>query len=115
MGRRIPSNRTSFNASRHASDWVAAILSKNYSFLKEKLCVDKTGDYLSMSYEDMFHNAILYTIQDERAAALTTENQVLKYFEYRYRWVVVEIVKDSQLIEFIPYADNKQAEEEPEE
>lgn len=115
MKKRIPSNRANFLVKRPSSDRVARILSENYSILKRRLGVEVGGNYLSMSYEDMFHNAILYTIQDVKAAALPTESQILKYFEYRYRNIVMEITKDSQLITHITYADNKQTKEDPEE
>ncbi len=115
MKKRIPSNRTNFDARRPASARVAGILSKHYLTLKARLCVQDTGNYLSMSYEDMFHNAILFTIQDVEAEKLTTDNQVLKYFEYKFKCVVREIIKDSQLISHTHYADYQQTKEDEEE
>lgn len=115
MKRRIPSSRANFLVKRPSSDRVARILSENYSILKRRLDVGSGGNYLSMSYEDMFHNAILHTIQDTKAAALSTDSQILKYFEYRYRCIVTEIIKDSQLITHITYADNQQTKENPQE
>lgn len=105
---RIPSNRTNFNIRNPVSDRVARILAAHYANLKRHLGVEDSGNYLSMSYEDMFHNAILCTIQDIRAARLRTEAQVLKYFEYRYHCIVMQIIKDSQLIHYTNYADNQQ-------
>lgn len=114
MKDRVPSNRTNFNKGRRASRRVANILSRNYLALKTQLRIRDTGNYLSMSYEDMFHNAILLTIQDDRARKLTTDKQVLKYFEYKFKCVVREIIKDSRLITNICYADNQQTEEDTE-
>lgn len=115
MKKRIPSNRANFLAKRTSSDRVARILSENYFVLKRRLGVGPGGNYLSMSYEDMFHNAILHVIQDTKAAHLPTDSQILKYFEYRYRCIVTEIIKDSQLVTHITYADNQQTKENPQE
>lgn len=109
--KRIPSNRTNFDKERPVSFRVASVLSENYTTLKERLCPGDTGNFMSMTYEDMFHNAILFTIQDAKAADLTTDNQILKYFEYKYRCVVIEITKDSYLINNTEYADYQQTEE----
>lgn len=115
MRKRIPSNRTSFKAGYPISEAVARVLAAHYFTLKKRLRIEAVGNYLSMSYEDMFHNAILYTIQDAKAAQLTTEDEVLEYFEHKYRSVVLGIIKDSHLINRIEYADNKQTEEDPQE
>lgn len=113
--RKIPSNRTNFNIRNPVSNRVARILAAHYANLKRDLGIEDSGNYMSMSYEDIFHNAILCTIQDIRAAHFRTEAQVLKYFEYRYHCIVMQIIKDSQLIHYINYADNQQTPPNPEE
>lgn len=115
INKRIPSNRTNFNKERPVSERVADVLSKNYIALKARLCIGGAGNYMSMSYEDMFHNAILFTIQDAKADELTTDNQILKYFEYKYKCVVMEIIKDSYLIKNTAYADYQQTQEDEKE
>lgn len=95
--KRVPSKRTNF-VGNTVNPRVAELLARYYLSLRDKLCKGKHGNMLSMSYEDIFHNAIIRTIQDEKTLKLTTDDEILQFFEKRYRSIEIEIVKDNQLI-----------------
>lgn len=88
---------------------MAELLARYYLSLRDKLCKGKHGNMLSMSYEDIFHNAIIRTIQDEKTVNLKTDEEILQYFEKRYRSTEMEIVRDNKLISNTN-ADNIQTE-----
>lgn len=97
------------------SSRVAGIIAKNYDSLNKDLNKGKYGRFSSMSFEDIFHEAILYVIQDRKAFDLS-EQELLKHFKYRYRMVQYQIIQESKLerlvdvtpdnIMSVRYADN---------
>lgn len=104
--KRTPSKRANF-VGKTVNNRVAELLARYYLSLRDKLCKGKHGNMLAMSYEDIFHNAIVKTIQDEETIKLTTDEEILEFFEKRYRSIEMEIVRDSRLIN-ITDADNIQ-------
>lgn len=108
---RVPSKRTNF-VGNTVNPRVAELLARYYLSLHDKLCRGKHGNMLAMSYEDIFHNAIVKTIQDKETTKLTTDNEILAFFEKRYRSIEMEIVRDSRLINTTD-ADDIQAKEAP--
>lgn len=106
--RRLPSNRTNFTG-KAANPRVAELLARYYLSLRDKLCKGKHGNVLSMSYEDIFHTAIIWTIQDKNTIGLNDE-EILQYFEKRYRSTEMEIRRDNKLLKQTEYADDIQTE-----
>ncbi|RHO65992.1 hypothetical protein DW083_19900 [Parabacteroides sp. AF48-14] len=95
--KQIPKKRTNF-VGKTVNNRVAELLARYYLSLRDKLCKGKHGNMLAMSYEDIFHNAIVKTIQDKETTKLTTDDEILAFFEKRYRSIEMEIVRDSRLI-----------------
>lgn len=91
------------------SDRVALIIAKNYESLRYEFVKGECGNYSSMSYEDIFHETILYVIQDKKAFALS-ETDILNHFRFRYNMVKFQIIQDSKLV--TKYANDLQAPEE---
>lgn len=97
------------------SSRVAGVIAKNYDALNKDLNKGKYGNFSSMSFEDIFHEAILYVIQDKKAFDLS-EKDLMKHFKYRYRMVQYRIIQESKLerivdvkpesIMSVRYADN---------
>lgn len=78
------------------SDSVASILAKNYNILRDEFVKGEYGSYVSMSYEDIFHETILYVIQDKKAFDLS-EQELLTHFKFRYNMIKFQIIQDSKL------------------
>ena len=103
-----PRNRQRYKETSH-SDRVASVLAKSYNTLSNEFVKGEFGNYGSMSYEDIFHEAILYVIQDETAFNLS-EQDIIAHFKYRYNMVKFQIIQDSKLLS--AYANYPQTKEE---
>lgn len=106
-----PPNRKRYKPVPH-SDHVASVLAKHYNSLKQEFDGGNIGNFHSMSYSDIFHEAILYVIQDKKAFEMS-EDELIEHFKYRYNMIKFQIIQDSKL-KFNTNADNLQAKEETE-
>lgn len=106
-----PPNRQRYKSVPH-SDYVASVLAKHYNGLKQEFDTGDAGNFHSMSYSDIFHEAILYVIQDKKAFEMS-EDELIEHFKYRYNMIKFQIIQDSKL-KFNTNADNLQAKEETE-
>lgn len=106
-----PPNRKRYKPVPH-SDHVASVLAKHYNSLKQEFDGGNIGNFHSMSYSDIFHEAILYVIQDKKAFEMS-ENEIIEHFKYRYNMIKFQIIQDSKL-KYNTNADNLQAKEETE-
>lgn len=104
-----PPNRQRYKPVPH-SDYVASVLAKHYDSLKQEFDDGDTGNFHSMSYSDIFHEAILYVIQDKKAFEMP-EDELIEHFKYRYNMIKFQIIQDSKL-KFNTDANNLQAKEE---
>lgn len=86
------------------SDYVASIIAKHYNKLREQLDSGRSGNFLSMSFEDIFQETVLYVIQDKKAFGMT-ETEILKHFKQKYSVIKFQTIFDSKLIHFTN-ADN---------
>lgn len=102
------SKRTNFKKGIKPSQRVSELIARYYLELRDKLCKGKRGNFLSMSYEDIFHNAVLSVMQDSKTEQLTTDSEILASIEHKYRITEMQIIRDSLQINNIPYADNQQ-------
>lgn len=68
--------------------------------------------YLSMSSEDMFHNAITMILQDSKFQRLTTDVEIMALIRKRIRNVISEIKQDHNQQTMKAYADDLQTKEE---
>lgn len=106
--KRTPSKRTNFIRPGKANPRLGELLARYYLSLQAKLCVDFDKTYLSMSYADIFHNAIVLALQDESTNDLTTDQELLDYFEKKFHTVEAEIRMDHKLLNQTTYADDLQ-------
>lgn len=93
--RLVPPKRHRHKNKPH-SDYVAAVLAKNYDMLLAEFSRSKYGNFQSMSYEDIFQETILYVIQDKQAFKMS-ESEILDHFKYRYKMISFQIIQDSKL------------------
>lgn len=107
----FPKKRTNFEKGK-ADKRVSDLLARYYVQLYGELCKGKKGNYMSMSYEDIFHNAVLSTIQDPKAASLIADQDILDYFRRKLGIAEMQIIRDNKLLKNKIYADDKQAETE---
>lgn len=106
--KRNPSKRTNFVRPGKANPRLGELLARYYLSLQAKLCVNTDKTYLSMNYADIFHNAIVLALQDESTNNLTTDQELLDYFEKKFHTVEAEIRMDHKLLNQTMYADNIQ-------
>lgn len=75
---------------------VLNVIASHYNELKRKLCPIAYGNYAGRSTEDIFSDAICVVIQDEAAKELVTNADILKFFEYRFKMVSFQVIKDNK-------------------
>lgn len=72
------------------------VIAKHYNELKQKLCPIACGNYAGRITEDIFSDTICVVIQDEAAMNLRTETEILKLFEYRFKRVSFQVIRDNK-------------------
>ena len=88
---------------------VMSMIERNYDKLKD-LCIYRThGLFCFKSYEDIFHDAILFVSQDKKASLISSEEELIRYFNYRFRMILYQTINDNKQLKEIPYADYIQA------
>lgn len=75
---------------------VLEVIAKHYNELKQQLCPIAYGNYAGRSTEDIFSDTICVVIQDETAKNLKTDDEILKLFEYRFKLVSFQVIKDNK-------------------
>lgn len=75
---------------------VLKVIATHYNELKQKLCPMAYGNYAGRNTEDIFSDTIITVIQDEAAKELKIDAEILKYFEYRFRMVSFQVIRDSK-------------------
>lgn len=95
-----------------ANDEVMSMIAHNYNRLKLLCDYRIQGLYCSKSYEDIFQDTVLLVSQDEKAASLPTERELVDYFCYRFRMIEYQAINDNKQLKEIPYADYLQAQKE---
>ena len=93
---------------------VMAVLADNYNHLKQLCSYRSHGLFCSKSYEDLFQDTILFVSQDNKASTLSSEQEIIDYFYYRFRMIEYQATNDHKLLKEIPYADYLQASKETE-
>lgn len=88
-----------------ASDKVMRMIAHNYNWLKQLCGYRSSGLYCSKSYEDLFQDTILFISQDEKASTISSEQDLISYFCYRFRMIEYQAINDNKLLKEIPYAD----------
>ena len=84
---------------------VMSMIVRNYDKLKD-LCIYRSHGLLcSKSYEDIFHDAILFVSQDKKASLIFSEEELIRYFNYRFRMILYQTINDNKQLKEIPYAD----------
>lgn len=78
------------------SEKVLEVLAKHYNELKQRLCPTAYGNYAGRNTEDIFSDTICVMIQDEATKELKTDTEILKLFEYRFKMVSFQVIKDSK-------------------
>lgn len=95
---------------------IMTVIAKNYDHLKQLCSYRDHGLFCSKSHEDLFHDTILFVSQDDKASSLSTDEELIDYFCYRFRMIEYQAINDNKLLKEIPYADylqtSKTAEEE---
>ena len=91
---------------------VMDVIARNYSKLKELCGYCDYGLYCSKSYEDIFQDTVLYISQDEQAAMLSFDKELIEYFCYRFKMIEYQAINDNKTLKENSYADNKQAQKE---
>ena len=101
--------RTNVTRKGDCGAMVRNIISRHYLRLMDKYCSDSRRTYLSMTTNDMFHNAITLILQDDSMQKYESEPEALERIEQRIRNVFSEIRQDHNQEKIIEYADNIQA------
>lgn len=73
---------------------VLDVIARHYNELKQRLCPIAYGNYAGRSTEDIFSDTICVVIQDETTKKLKTDEEILKFFEYRFKMVSFQVIKD---------------------
>lgn len=90
---------------RKVNDKVIAMIARNYNKLQQ-LCVDhRRGLYCSKSYYDIFQDTILFVSQDEKAASISSDKELIDHFCYRFRMIEFQTINDNKQLKEILYAD----------
>lgn len=91
---------------------VNIVLARYYLDLKAELCKGNRGNFLSMTYEDIFQNAVLWTLQDSKTKDLISDNDIIEYFKKKYKSIEKQIISDSKVLPEMNkrYAKHQQAE-----
>lgn len=76
---------------------VAAVLAKHYKSLKLEFYSIKSIQFSAMDNEDIFHETMLYVIQDPIAFSMS-ETEILEHFRSRYKMIRFQIVQDAKYI-----------------
>lgn len=86
---------------------MVAYLARHYLELKAKYCKGTHGNYSSMSYEDIFHNSILFTINNRANVG----DDIEEYFAKRLKAVESQVISDDRQTKKknAEYANNLQA------
>lgn len=85
---------------------VMKVIESNYRKLKDTCGVNQNGVFSGESIEDIFHDTIQFVCQDSKAASFQTDNEILEYFNYRFRMIKFQRIKDSRMLKEIEYADH---------
>lgn len=92
-----------------------SVIAHNYNRLKQLCGYRSSGLYCSKSYEDIFQDTVLLVSQDEKASTLSSENELIDYFRYRFRMIEYQAINDNKQLKEMPYADYLQASKNKEE
>lgn len=92
-----------------ASAYIARVIGEHYAELRSRLCKGDYGNFASRSYEDIFSDTIVFVIQDPEMVRLHDDKDIVEHFCFRYRMIEFQIIKDSQQLKEITYADYLQA------
>lgn len=90
------------------NEQVMYFIGRNYNKLKAACNITNAGNYCSENMEDIFHDTIQFVIQDEEAATLSTEHDVIDHFLFRFNMVKYQRIMDDKTIKTAQYADYKQ-------
>lgn len=88
---------------------VAEIIARNYYKLRALCFRQLPVCFDSRNYEDIFHDTVLYVIQDVKSTTYNTDEEIIAHFLYRYRMIEYQTIKDAQQNKNTPYADYIQA------
>ena len=77
------------------SDRILGVIASHYNELKQKLCPVVYGNYTGRSTEDIFSDTIMFVIEDKATEALSTDEEILKHFVYRFNMISYQVIKDS--------------------
>lgn len=75
---------------------VLKVIAKHYNELKQRLCPIAYGNYSGRNTEDIFSDTICVVIQDKAAKEQKTDAEILKFFEYRFKMVSFQVIKDNK-------------------
>lgn len=90
---------------------VLTAIARNYKELQRICGYRRYGLFCSKSYEDIFQDTILFVSQDEKASSLVTDNEIIEYFQYRFKMIEYQAIQDNKQLREIPYANYLQATE----
>ncbi|MDR1883005.1 MAG: hypothetical protein LBR26_09545 [Prevotella sp.] len=93
---------------------VLASIGRLYDKLREQ-CRDHIPAHYMSLFDDIFHDTILFVIHNNASVNKTTDALLIKHFNYRFRMIAFQTIKDIQQLKENRYADNKQDKETTEE
>lgn len=94
---------------------VMDFIARHYMHLKDMCGYRSFGLYCSKSYEDIFQDTVLYVSQDEKAATIKTDEEMIEYFCYRFRMIEFQAINDNKMLREVQYAEYIQTKEESKE
>ena len=105
-----PYNRNRNKPKPH-SDYVASIIAKYYDRLKNELIDCEGGNFLSMTFQDIFQETVLSVIQDKKAFTMSPE-KILEYFKYKHKMIRFQVIQDAKLIKKAHYSRIKETKQD---
>lgn len=94
---------------------IMDMMVRNYTKAKELCSHGAYGMYGGEGFEDIFHDTVLYVVQDDAALPLTTDEEFIRHFLYRYNMIKYQRIMDDKQRRETDYADYKQIKGETEE
>lgn len=104
MARRIRQGKVNAHA--------LSVIARHYDKLRALCRSDKYGCFCSKSYEDIFQDTVIYVAHDLSSFNLTSDDEVIEHFVYRYRMIEFQTINDDKMLKEVMYADHIQTKKE---
>jgi hypothetical protein len=95
------------------SKYAMALTGRMYDTLKVS-CMEHIFPCHLYLFDDIFHDTIIYVVQERKVSDMKTDGELMNHFIYRFKMIAFHTIRDIQQLKETNYADNKQTKEEKE-